>query len=182
MPHKHSHFPTFDRVARTTVSRWLVQSFSSERGLLRLALYVMLLVSVSHVVAARTFTYQPGSPPPTPWGVALQPPASASQGPDPGGILSMVLVATFTILGPGCSELAPMIAAICLAGIAATTRPDPTRGRGTYQPGERPEVMAGPLGPEPPRPPPPPPRHPLDLDPTDSPLGLRWPKRSPPSK
>ena len=182
MVHKHSHFPTLDRVARTTAARWLDQAVRNERGLLRLALYVMLFVSVSHVVATRTFAYQGGNLQRTPWGVIVQSPISAFQNLEPGGFLSLILAVTFTVLGPGCSELAPAIVVVCLAGLAASTQPDAARERRAYPPDERAVVTAGPLEPEPPRPPPPPPRHPLDLDPTDSPLEPRWPKRSPPSR
>lgn len=177
MPEKHKHFPTFDRIAKMPVAGQIVQSFRSERGLLRLALYLMLLVSGSHIFASRTFAYQTGMLSSMPWtsGRAL---FGEFPNTDPGAFLSILLIVTFTILGPAGAELAPAIMVVCLAGLAATTRADRGQKSGAQASVGHATVTAGPLEPEPP----PPPRHPLDLDPTDSPLEPRWPKRSPPSR
>ena len=154
---------------------WVARTFFTERGLLRFGLYLILLVSVTHVVAIRYLAFEAGMSPAMPWGLGAR---GFNMGP-PEGFVGMVLTVTLTILGPWCAEFAPLIMILCLAVLAATTRAGRPRIRRAHPFEEGIALKAVPHETEPS---PPPARHPLDPDPTDSPLSPRWPKTSPPSR
>lgn len=189
MPGDHQHFPTFDRMRRAisphsgSLAGWLVRNVFTERGLIRLALYALLLVCVVH---ATSILVAFGSLVPTgPIGYRGFPGLMDA---DLGGVSGFLLSITTRILGPVWGNSAALIAAVCLAGLAhgAKGYEGPWGGR-WWSRGEalpRAEVTAGHLGPPEPIPPrakEPPPRHPLDPDPDDLPLESPWPRRSHPS-
>jgi hypothetical protein len=174
MAEKHTHFPTLDKLVQGTRAAWIARTLLNERAFLRLALYGMLVLSVTHVVASRAFAHQHGM---SPLQGGIGPRGfNALVADDPGGFLPVVLTVTFTIVGPWCAELAPLMIILCLAGLAATPRARRAQGSDEHPSVDHAKITAVPPEPERSRLSPPPPRHPLDPDPTDSPLSPRRPK------
>ncbi|MDB5351771.1 MAG: hypothetical protein JWN86_3018 [Planctomycetota bacterium] len=181
----HHHFPTFHKMGNVFRSgptsggaaHWIARTFLTERGLIRAALYGMLIVCVVHVAAIRVFMFQYGigwSPMFGGRGFGNGPPLME------GSVTAMVFTVTYMILGSYVGELAPLVAVLCLVGLAASAR------HPVGVPVATPELTPAVPDLEPPaeekRPPQPAARHPLDPDPDDLPPERRWPKTSRPSR
>ncbi len=181
----HHHFPTFQKITRVfrsgpqpgATAHWIARTFFTERGLLRTALYGMLIVCIVHIVTMRVMMVQYG----TGWSPAFG--GRGFNGGPPladGSVTAWMLMATSMILGGFVGELAPFVAVLCLVGLAASLR---TRSP-EIAPITKFTVEAADLEPiqEEQTPPERAARHPLDPHPDDPPLEPRWPKTSRPSK
>jgi len=184
----HHHFPTFDKVGRATrpLAGWILRVFLTERGLIRFALYSLLSLSLAYLVTDRYLETKYGIIPGGSMlvgGGVFRVTSQVSEV----GLAGAVHSATQIALGESGDTMAPVIAAICLAGLAFSARGyDGESGGRWWSDGRafpRAVVTAGSLDPVPPEPPAPPPnRHPLDPDPDDPPLEPLWPNRSRPSR
>jgi hypothetical protein len=183
MPGDHSHFPTFQKAADTLrrggdpsgPAHWIMRNILNERSLLRLCLYFTLAVCLLHVATSRFVILM------SPNMMAMyNRPIFGMVGSADESVPGLVLKCTIFLLGPMVAELSPLVAMLCLGGLAASVkRPDKPRREG---PEVRNPRHDRPSQDEPSPPPTPPARHPLDPDPNDPPLEPRWPRTSPPSR
>ncbi len=184
----HHHFPTFGKVGRAIgqLAGWIRRVVLRERGLIRLGLYFLLFVSLAYMISDRYLEATYGmTAMPAFWRVGNQMPRPYTV-PEP-GVMGAIHWAARFILGGTAGEMAPVIVAICLAGLVFSTRAYEGESGGRWWSNgralPRAVVTAGSLDPLPPEPPAPPPtRHPLDPDPDDPPLEPLWPNRSHPSR
>ena len=186
----NSHFPTFHSLGQAFrfgpraggTAHWIARNLLSERGILRAALYVILGLCLIHSIASRIVSLQSGYATPSAlWGMnrGVYGGGPFSTNPFTSGSWSFAVMAvTVFLLGPTVGELAPLVAVVCLVGLAVSAR---------RQDNERPATVTEPLPDREPAPVPAPEpaptvRHPLDPDPDDLPLEPLWKKTSRPSR
>ncbi len=174
MSRDNSHFPTFRRmsnlggqIGRGATGLAGVRSGSLELGLLRLALYGLLVLSILHTVTLRFALIGMG-------GMGRFAPWQPQ--PMDFGWLTPVLYVTSLVFGPMESNNSLLILTLSLVGLATSSRQSLGVPPAVFmEPIEKNPTsdhrhLAEPL-------PAPPERHPLDPDPDDLPAEPRWPKR-----
>ena len=180
----HHHFPTFDKMGRVIgpVLGWLCRHLLNERSMLRLALYGLLVLSASYAITERYLEEKYGMSG-GPMSVRGRSSVTWSTIEEDEGWAGAVHSFGRVTMGESMGVVAPVIATLCLVGLALGARGFDGESRGRWwlngRAVPREVVTAGTL--EPPSPPPPR-RHPLDPDPDDLPLEPLWPNRSRPSK
>jgi hypothetical protein len=170
------HFPTFASLARaiTSPTRHIPKTFwgwlLTERSILRIALYVLLALSVVHAFGTRFLKGTAGGPP------FYRYPTAAMWPDGEGASIAMAaFMVTHAILGDVGGTLDVIVAVLCLVGLAASTHRPLVIAMDPADPIEKTPLAIEPDS-DPPRPPRPPERHPLDPDPTDPPLAHPWPR------
>lgn len=182
MSGQNPHFPTFRKAIRVFrygaemggLASWISRTVLNERGLLRLGLYAILFICMTHIAAARVAVLLSGR------GWTIYTPSYMGMG-QPGAdlITGSILAVTSFLLGGPTSEMAPFILVLCLGGLAASARVPEVARKPRVAVRMRPPVRPSPSPSEPV--PTPPARHPLDPDPDDLPIEPRWPRTSRPS-
>jgi len=160
-----SHFPTFEKAAHAFVGRDepLRAMLGRERTWLRLGLYFLLILTIIQIGSTALINVR-GPANPT---LAILNGYGGPQAEMP--ILSTFAVLTTKLMGQS-AHVSLVVVALCLTGLAASSRPGPAISL--------PAVPPTPPPPSRPRPEPPPPGppapHPLDPDPDDPPVEGLW--------